>query len=75
MLVKKYQQDHFNLLRSAFGGVEGRSGLPKIVDQFLNGKIKIDHIITHKMGLVDVNISFDLMHEGSSIRTVLKMCD
>ena len=59
---------------SAFGGVKGRSGLPKIVDQFLNGKINIDDIITHKMGLIDVNKSFDLMHEGKSIRTVLKMC-
>jgi len=56
---------------SAFGGVKGRSQLPGMVDQYLDGKIKVDEFITHTMPLEDINRAFDLMHEGKSIRTVI----
>ena len=55
---------------SAFGGVKGRSQLPGMVDRYLAGEIKVDEMITHTMGLEDINKAFDLMHEGSSIRSV-----
>ena len=56
---------------SAFGGVKGRSQLPGMVNQYMNGKIEIDSMITHTMGLEDINKAFDLMHEGKSIRSVI----
>ncbi len=56
---------------SAFGGVKGRSELPGIVDRYLSGEIKVDEMITHTMGLEDINKAFDLMHEGASIRSVI----
>ncbi|MEL4275795.1 MULTISPECIES: S-(hydroxymethyl)glutathione dehydrogenase/class III alcohol dehydrogenase [Shewanella] len=56
---------------SAFGGVKGRSQLPKIVEQYLAGEFKLDDFITHTMGLEQVNEAFDLMHEGKSIRSVI----
>jgi len=56
---------------SAFGGARGRSDVPKIVDWYMNGKIKIDPLITHTMPLEDINKAFDLMHEGKSIRSVV----
>ncbi|HEY5566209.1 MAG TPA: S-(hydroxymethyl)glutathione dehydrogenase/class III alcohol dehydrogenase [Gammaproteobacteria bacterium] len=56
---------------SAFGGVKGRSQLPGMVEQYMEGKIKVDEMITHTMGLKDINRAFDLMHEGSSIRSVV----
>ena len=56
---------------SAFGGVKGRSQLPGMVEQYMKGKIKVDEMITHTMGLKDINRAFDLMHEGSSIRSVV----
>jgi S-(hydroxymethyl)glutathione dehydrogenase/alcohol dehydrogenase len=56
---------------SAFGGVKGRSQLPGMVDQYMQGKIKVDEMITHTMGLEDINRAFDLMHEGESIRSVI----
>jgi S-(hydroxymethyl)glutathione dehydrogenase/alcohol dehydrogenase len=56
---------------SAFGGVKGRSQLPGMVDQYLQGEIKVDEIITHTMGLEDINKAFVLMHEGKSIRSVI----
>lgn len=56
---------------TAFGGVKGRTGVPKIVDWYMNGKIEIDLMITHTMGLEDINKAFDLMHAGESIRSVI----
>jgi S-(hydroxymethyl)glutathione dehydrogenase/alcohol dehydrogenase len=56
---------------TAFGGVKGRSELPGLVDQYMAGKVKIDEMITHTMGLDEINDSFDLMHEGKSIRSVV----
>ncbi|MEZ9538827.1 S-(hydroxymethyl)glutathione dehydrogenase/class III alcohol dehydrogenase [Shewanella sp. 10N.286.51.B8] len=56
---------------SAFGGVKGRSQLPGIVEQYLNGEFKLDHFITHTMGLEGINDAFDLMHSGESIRSVI----
>ena len=56
---------------SAFGGCKGRSQLPGMVDQYMNGEIKIDEFITYTMPLEDINRAFDLMHEGKSIRSVI----
>jgi len=56
---------------TAFGGVRGRSELPGYVDNYLAGKINIDDMVTHTMGLDDINKAFDLMHEGKSIRSVV----
>ena len=57
---------------SAFGGARGRTDVPKIVDWYMNGKINIDDLITHKLPLEDINKAFDLMHAGESIRTVIE---
>jgi S-(hydroxymethyl)glutathione dehydrogenase/alcohol dehydrogenase len=56
---------------SAFGGVKGRSELPEYVNRYLAGEFKLDDFITHTMGLEDINESFDLLHRGESIRTVI----
>ncbi|MBU2738014.1 S-(hydroxymethyl)glutathione dehydrogenase/class III alcohol dehydrogenase [Acidithiobacillus concretivorus] len=56
---------------SAFGGAKGRTDVPKIVDWYMEGKIRIDEMITHTLPLESINTAFDLMHEGKSIRTVL----
>ena len=56
---------------SAFGGARGRTDVPKIVDWYMEGKINIDDLITHQMPLEEINTAFDLMHEGTSIRSVV----
>jgi len=55
---------------TAFGGVRGRTGVPKIVDWYMEGKINIDDLITHTMPLEKINDAFELMHSGESIRSV-----
>jgi S-(hydroxymethyl)glutathione dehydrogenase/alcohol dehydrogenase len=57
---------------TAFGGVRGRTQVPQIVDWYMEGKISIDPLITHKLPLDRINEAFDLMHSGESIRTVIE---
>ena len=56
---------------TAFGGARGRTDVPKIVDWYMDKKIEIDSLITHVLPLDRINESFDLMHDGTSIRTVV----
>jgi len=56
---------------TAFGGVKGRSELPGYVENYLNGRIELDSMVTHTMPLEEINTAFDLMHEGKSIRSVI----
>ncbi len=56
---------------TAFGGARGRTDVPRIVDWYMDGKIQIDPMITHVMGLEEINMAFELMHAGKSIRSVV----
>jgi S-(hydroxymethyl)glutathione dehydrogenase/alcohol dehydrogenase len=56
---------------SAFGGARGRTDVPRIVDMYMEGRIRIDEMITHTMPLEKINDAFDLMHRGESIRSVV----
>ena len=56
---------------TAFGGVKGRTQLPGYVENYLQGKIELDRMVTHTMPLGQINTAFDLMHEGKSIRSVI----
>jgi len=56
---------------TAFGGARGRTDVPKIVDWYMEKKINIDDLITHKLKFEDINKGFDLMHAGESIRSVV----
>jgi S-(hydroxymethyl)glutathione dehydrogenase / alcohol dehydrogenase len=56
---------------SAFGGARGRTDVPKIVDWYMDKKISIDELITHRLKLDDINEGFALMKRGESIRSVV----
>ena len=47
------------------------SQLDCMVDDAMAGRIQLEPFVTHTMPLTDINESFDLMHEGKSIRSVV----
>ena len=55
---------------SAFGGVKGRSQLPGIVEDYLNGKLNVDDFVTATVKLEDINKAFDFMHEPGTTSQV-----
>jgi S-(hydroxymethyl)glutathione dehydrogenase / alcohol dehydrogenase len=56
---------------TAFGGARGRTDVPRIVDWYMEKKINIDDLITHRLPLERINEGFDLMLRGESIRSVV----
>ena len=60
---------------SAFGGVKGKTQLPGMIEDYMEGKIDLDSFITHHLDFKDINEAFDLLHKGESIRTILTYGD
>jgi S-(hydroxymethyl)glutathione dehydrogenase/alcohol dehydrogenase len=56
---------------SSFGGVKGRTQVPGLVQLWMDGKLDVDSMLSHRMPLADVNQAFDLMHNQDGIRTIL----
>ena len=45
-------------------GWKSCDSVPKLVEDYLAGKVKVDEFITHTMPLDKINEAFDLMHAG-----------
>jgi len=58
-------------LGTAFGGARGRTDVPRIVDWYMDKRIAIDELITHRLPLDEINRGFELMKRGESIRSVV----
>lgn len=52
--------------------MKGRSQLPGMVEDAMKGDIDLEPFVTHTMSTDEINDAFDLMHEGKSIRTVIR---
>lgn len=48
-----------------------RTGVPKIVDWYIEGKINIDNLITHTMPLEQIDRGYGLMGAGKSVRSAV----
>ena len=57
----------------AFGGIKGRTQLPGLVDDYMQGKLKVDEFITHRQPLPNINQAFEDMKAGDCIRCVVDM--
>lgn len=58
---------------TAFGGWKSRDSVPKLVDLYVEKKLKLDEFITHSLPFEKINEAFHLMHDGKSIRSVLQL--
>jgi S-(hydroxymethyl)glutathione dehydrogenase/alcohol dehydrogenase len=56
---------------TAFGGTKGRTQVPGLVDQYMEGLVKLDEMVSVTMPLEDINKAFELMHDGEVIRSVI----
>eukprot|EP00899_Mesostigma_viride_P008721 jgi/Mesvir1/17850/Mv12934-RA.1 len=58
---------------TAFGGFKSRQDVPKLVEKYLAGEIRLDDYVTHTLPLSRVNDAFDLMHAGKCLRVSIDM--
>ena len=56
---------------TAFGAVKGRTELPRFVDRYMAGRIRLDEMITATLSLSEINRALELMHSGEAIRSVV----
>jgi len=57
---------------TAFGGTRGRTQLPVFVDRYMNGRIKLDEMVSEVIPLDQINTAFERMHAGEVIRSVIR---
>ncbi|XP_070818556.1 alcohol dehydrogenase class-3-like [Chaetodon trifascialis] len=56
-----------------FGGWKSVQDVPKLVDEYMDNKLKLDEFITHNLPLGHINEAFDTLKSGNSIRTVISL--
>jgi S-(hydroxymethyl)glutathione dehydrogenase / alcohol dehydrogenase len=57
---------------SSFGGVKGRTQVPRLIDYWLTGEIDVEVLVTHRITLDEVNRGFELMEAQDGIRSVIQ---
>lgn len=59
------------IMRSSYGGARPRRDFPLLAQAYLDGKLLLDELITHRLTLEDINDGFDAMTKGEVIRAVV----
>eukprot|EP01117_Protostelium_nocturnum_P020544 TRINITY_DN9296_c0_g1_i1.p1 TRINITY_DN9296_c0_g1~~TRINITY_DN9296_c0_g1_i1.p1 ORF type:complete len:380 (-),score=83.78 TRINITY_DN9296_c0_g1_i1:82-1221(-) len=57
---------------TAFGGVKGRTQLPQMVERYMGGTLKVDEFVSGEFNLDKINDTFEAMHHGECIRSIVK---
>ena len=59
------------IVRSSYGNARPMRDFPWLVDEYLRGQLKLDELITRRIGLDEINDGFDMLARGEGIRTVI----
>lgn len=61
------------MTRSSYGGARPRRDFPWLAKLYLDGVLDLDSLITERIGLGEINVGFDRMRRGETIRSVIEM--
>ena len=61
------------IVRSSYGDASPRRDFPWIAKEYLEGRVKLDELITRRIGLEEINSGFEDLARGRGIRTVVEM--
>jgi len=61
------------IVRSSYGEAMPNRDFPWIAEQYLQGKIKLDELITRRIRLAEINDGFADLANGVGIRSVVEM--
>ncbi|MCY1554860.1 S-(hydroxymethyl)glutathione dehydrogenase [compost metagenome] len=56
---------------SYLGNVRTRTEFPRLVDWFMQGRLSLDSLISHRIELNDINDGFERLANGTALRTVI----
>jgi Zn-dependent alcohol dehydrogenase len=57
---------------SYYGSTRPRVDMPRLLDMYMDGKVKIDELVSKTFPLEQVNEAYDLLKQGSVARSVVK---
>jgi S-(hydroxymethyl)glutathione dehydrogenase/alcohol dehydrogenase len=61
------------IVRSSYGGARPRRDFPWLAGLYLDGRLKLDELITQRLPLERIDEGFDAMRAGRTLRTVLEI--
>ena len=64
-------QEGRRLMGSYLGNVKTRTELPRLVELYLEGRLRLDNLISHRIGLTQIGAGFDLLASGQARRVVI----
>ncbi len=59
------------IVRSSYGGGRPRRDFPWLAQQYLEGKLKLDELVTRRIPLEEINSGFDAIRRGETVREVV----
>jgi S-(hydroxymethyl)glutathione dehydrogenase/alcohol dehydrogenase len=59
------------LTGTSFGGGRQRTDVPMLIDLYMDGKYKLEELISRRLPLGELNAGFDLMLQGEVKRSVI----
>jgi len=59
------------IVRSSYGGTRPQEDFPSLATAYLDGRLKLDEMITGRISLDEINDGFDALRAGEAIRTVI----
>jgi len=60
-----------SLVGSLYGSANMRRDMPKLIDLYMQKKLKLDELISRRIKLEDVNAAFEAMEKGEVARSVI----
>jgi S-(hydroxymethyl)glutathione dehydrogenase / alcohol dehydrogenase len=63
------------ITRSSYGGARTATDFPALAQSYLRGELKLDGLITQRIGLEEINRGFDDLKAGRAIRSVIVFGD
>jgi S-(hydroxymethyl)glutathione dehydrogenase/alcohol dehydrogenase len=57
---------------TAFGGAKCRQRVPELVEWYMQGKLKVDELVSRSMPLEQINTAFDYMERAEGVRSIVK---
>lgn len=59
------------ITRSSYGGAQTATDFPRLAQAWVDGRLKLDELITKRIRLEDINQGFDDLRHGRAIRSVI----
>ncbi|XP_062213567.1 alcohol dehydrogenase-like 2 [Phragmites australis] len=61
------------VMGSLFGGIKPKTDIPILAGKCMNKELELDGLVTHEVGLQDINKAFELLLQGKSLRCIIWM--